>query len=103
MFIFTYFLRQLNRSLQDTSIQQGILQLKENVTQISALHRQSINAVGEVSPTETDKIDSLTARTRTLIQDLKQRIKHLESAPQQQDAQLRKNRVTFYSNCINYL
>ena len=39
-------------------------------------------------------MDSLTARTRTLIQDLKQRIKRLESAPQQQDAQLRKNRVT---------
>ena len=96
MFIFTNFHRQLNGFLQDTSIQQSILQLKENVTQISALHTQSINAVGEVSRTETDEIDSLTASTRTLIQDLKQRIKRLESAPQQQDAQLRKNRVTFF-------
>ena len=87
-------LLQLNRSLQDTSIQQGILQLKENITQISALHTQSVDAVGEVSRTEQDAIDSLTARTRTLIQDLRQRIHRLESAPQQQDAQLRKNRVT---------
>ena len=70
------------------------MQLRENVTQISALHTQSIDAVGEVSRSEQDAIDSLTARTRTLIQDLKQRIKRLESAPQQQDAQLRKNRVT---------
>ena len=96
MFICYNLLLQLNRSLQDTSIQQGILQLRENVTQISALHAQSIDAAGEVSRTEQDAIDSLTARTRTLIQDLKQRIKVLESAPQQQDAQLRKNRVTFH-------
>jgi BMFP domain-containing protein YqiC len=92
----TFFSDKLNRPLQDTSIQQGILQLKENVTQISALHTQSINAVGAVSHTETDTIDSLTARTRTLIQDLKQRIKRLESAPQQQDAQLRNNRVILF-------
>lgn len=85
----------LNGSLQDTSIQQGILQLRENVTQISALHTQSIDAADEVSRTEQNAIDSLTARTRTLMQDLKQRIKRLESAPQQQDAQLRKNRVAF--------
>jgi syntaxin 1B/2/3 len=97
-YFYFFFLRRLNRSLQDTSIQQSILQLKEYVTQISALHTQSISAV-EVSRAETDEIDSLTTRTRTLIQDLKQRIKRMESAPQQQDAQLRKNRVTFfYSN-----
>ena len=98
MFIYNH-LHQLTRFLQDSSIQQGILQLKKNVTQISALHTQSINAVGEVTHTEIDTIDSLTARTQTLIQDLKQRIKRLESASQQQDVQLRKNRVTFsYSN-----
>jgi hypothetical protein len=38
------------------------------------------------------------------MQDLKQRIKRLESAPQQQDAQLRKNRVTFlFTQFINPL
>lgn len=89
------YLLHLIRFLQDSSIQQGILQFRENVTQISALHTQSIDAVGEVSRTEQDEIDSLTERTRTLMQDLKQRIKRLESAPQQQDAQLRNNRVAF--------
>ena len=56
-----------------------------------------MQAIGEGSPAETEKIDSLTARTRTLIQDLKERIKRLESVPLQQDAQLRQNRVTSFS------
>lgn len=53
-----------------------------------------MNALAEVSHVEIEKIDSLTAQTRTLIQNLKGRIKRLESASLQQDAQLRKNRVT---------
>lgn len=94
------FLRQLNRlTLQDASIQQDIQRLRDNVTQISVLHNQSLDAVGETRAAETEKIDSLTAHTQTLIQDLKERIKRLESAPVQQDVQLRKNRVTFiFSN-----
>jgi hypothetical protein len=44
-------------------------------------------------------MDSLSARTQGLIQGLKDRIKRLESAPLQHDAQLRKNRVTsFFSD-----
>jgi len=79
---------------EDASIQQDIQRLRENVTQISVLHNQSLDIVGEASAAETEKIDSLTAHTQTLIQDLKERIKRLESAPIQQDVQLRKNRVT---------
>ena len=91
------FLCQLNVfTLQDTFIQQGIQQLRGNVTQISALRIQSINAIGEASHTDTEQIDSLTTQTRTLIQDLKERIRRLESAPLQQDVQLRKNRVTSF-------
>ena len=87
--------------LQDTSIQQGIQQLRENVTQISTLRIESLNTVSEASLAEIEKIDSLSARTRTLIQSLKERIKSLESAPLQQDAQLRKNRVTsFFSDLV---
>ena len=92
--------------MQDTSIQQGIRQLRENVSQISTLRIQSIDAVSEASLAETEKIDSLTARTRTLIQNLRDRIKRLESLPLQQDVQLRKNRVaSFFSNlsiCYNF-
>lgn len=97
------FLCQLNVfTLQDTFIQQGIQQLRGNVTQISALRIQSINAIGEASHTDTEQIDSLTTQTRTLIQDLKERIRRLESAPLQQDVQLRKNRVTsFFSQIYN--
>jgi len=79
---------------EDTSIQQGIQQLRENVSQISTLRIQSIDAVSEASLAETEKIDSLTARTRTLIQNLRDRIKRLESLPLQQDVQLRKNRIS---------
>jgi syntaxin 1B/2/3 len=94
------FLHQLNRfTIQDTSIQQGIQQLRENITQISTLRIQSLHAIGEAGHTEMEKIDSLTSQTRTLIQDLKERIKRLESVPIQQDVQLRKNRVTsIFSN-----
>jgi len=88
-------LLQLNRfALQDASIQQGIQQLRGNVTQISALRIQSLHAIGEASHAEIENIDSLTEQTRTLIQDLKARIKRMESTPLQQDVQLRKNRVT---------
>ncbi|KAF8797951.1 syntaxin-like protein [Phlegmacium glaucopus] len=76
---------------EDASIQQGIQQLRANVTQISALRSQSLHAIGEAS---NENIDSLTEQTRTLTQDLKARIKRLESAPLQQDIQLRKNRIS---------
>ncbi|KAF8163227.1 syntaxin-like protein [Crassisporium funariophilum] len=80
---------------EDTSINRGIQQLRDNVAQISSLRSQSLHAINDNTQTETDRIDSLTATTRSLTQELKERILHLESAPSKPgDVQTRQNRIS---------
>ncbi|KIM49203.1 hypothetical protein M413DRAFT_99881 [Hebeloma cylindrosporum] len=78
---------------EDTAIQEGIQQLRDNVSQISSSRIRSLNAIGDVSQAESTRIDALTAETRTLMHDLKERIRALENAPITQDAKLRNNRI----------
>ena len=82
-----------DHDLQDASIQQGIQQLRNNVAQIAALRIQSLNSIDDGGHEQLERIDSLTTETRGLSQELKERIKRMEGAPMQQDAQLRRNRV----------
>lgn len=82
-----------DHSVQDASIQQGIQQLRNNVAQIAALRIQSLNSIDDGGLEQLERIDSLTTETRGLSQELKERIKRMEGAPMQQDAQLRRNRV----------
>ncbi|CAA7271775.1 unnamed protein product [Cyclocybe aegerita] len=79
---------------EDASIQQGIQQLKNNVAQLATLRLQSLNAIDDSRHTYAERIDSLTTETRTLTQELKERIQNLERTPLTQDAQLRRNRLT---------
>ncbi|KAJ3513648.1 hypothetical protein NLJ89_g2829 [Agrocybe chaxingu] len=79
---------------EDASIQQGIQQLKNNVVQLATLRLQSLNAIDDSRHTYAERIDSLTTETRTLTQELKERIQNLERTPLTQDAQLRRNRLT---------
>ena len=79
--------------LQDESIQTAIQRVRDNVALIGHLRSRSLNSIQE-NEAELSKIDELTTETRSLVQDLKNRIKRLESAPAQPgDVQLRKNRV----------
>jgi len=78
---------------EDTAIQEGIQQLRNNVSQISSSRIRSLNAIDDLSQAESTRIDSLTAQTRNLIHDLKERIRRLENAPIIQDAQMRNNRI----------
>ncbi|KDR81534.1 hypothetical protein GALMADRAFT_221397 [Galerina marginata CBS 339.88] len=77
---------------EDTSIQEGIQQIRENVAQISALRLQSINAIDDRNHVELERIDALTNDTHALMQNLKERIRSMESATTRQDA-LRNNRL----------
>jgi len=77
---------------EDTSIQEGIQQIRENVAQISALRLQSINAIDDRNHVEPDRIEAVTNETHALMQDLKGRIRNMESATTRQDA-LRNNRI----------
>ncbi|KAF9532251.1 t-SNARE [Crepidotus variabilis] len=82
---------------EDSAIQQGIQQLRNNVARLAALRLQSVNAIDETHATQ-EEIDTLTNETRGLSQDLKNRIQQLESQPMRQDVQLRKNRITLLRN-----
>ncbi|KAF8201684.1 syntaxin-like protein [Pholiota molesta] len=79
---------------EDTSIQQGIQQMRDNVAQISALRLRSLGAFGDATENETNRIDVLTTETRTLMQSLKARIQRLETAPIKGDVTLRNGRIS---------
>ena len=92
-FVGSSLLRPFFTSLQDESIQTAIQRVRDNVALIGHLRSRSLNSIQE-NNAELTKIDELTTETRGLVQDLKNRIKRLESAPAQPgDVQLRKNRV----------
>ncbi|KAF9567560.1 syntaxin-like protein [Agrocybe pediades] len=78
---------------EDTSIQEGIQQVRGNVSQIAALRTQSLNAIDDSTAAEASRIDALTSETRALLQQLKDRIRAMENTPSKQDAQLRNNRL----------
>jgi len=86
--------------VQDTAIQEGIQQLRDKVSQISSSRIRSLDAIGDGSQAESTRIDALTAETRTLMHDLKERIRSLENSPIPQDAQLRNNRVSLKGETI---
>ncbi|PPQ86883.1 hypothetical protein CVT25_012602, partial [Psilocybe cyanescens] len=77
---------------EDTSIQNGIQKMKDNVAQISALRAQSLNAIDDSNHT-AGRIDELTTETRILMQELKERIRQMENTPSRHDVQLRNNRL----------
>ncbi|KAH9484218.1 Syntaxin-like protein psy1 [Psilocybe cubensis] len=77
---------------EDTSIQNGIQQMRDNVAQIAALRTQSLNAIDD-STHNAGRIDELTSETRVLMQELKERIRQMESTPSRHDVQLRNNRL----------
>ncbi|KAF4614814.1 hypothetical protein D9613_002954 [Agrocybe pediades] len=78
---------------EDTSIQEGIQQVRGNVSQIAALRTQSLNVIDDSTAAEASRIDALTSETRALLQQLKDRIRAMENTPSKQDAQLRNNRL----------
>ncbi|KAF8970001.1 t-SNARE [Flammula alnicola] len=78
---------------EDTSIQQGIQQMRDNVAQISALRLRSLNAIDDETQAELNRIDVLTVETRGLMQELKGRIQRMEAAPMRTDIQLRSGRI----------
>jgi len=75
------------------SIQEGIDQFNANIQQISTLRLHSLNALGGEAENDMARLEQLTNETRTLSQQLKDRIQKLESSPLQGDAQLRRNRI----------
>lgn len=80
--------------LQVVSIQEDIGQFNENVRQIATLRLHSLNALDGEGQNDMSRVEELTNETRTLSQQLKDRIKMLEASPTQMDAQVRKNRVS---------
>ncbi|KAF9483918.1 syntaxin-like protein [Pholiota conissans] len=79
---------------EDTSIQQGITQMRDNVTQLGALRLRSLGAIDDSTEAESNRIDTLTIETRGLMQSLKARIQRMEAAPIKADAHLRSNRIS---------
>lgn len=62
-----------------------------------------LNAIDPGQSHDMAQLDQLAAETRALSNELKQRIKALESAPPGPDAQMRKNRVRRASAVISPL
>jgi len=80
---------------EDTSIQEDIQHVRDNILKISALRTQALEAVGDHSPSVSGRIEALTSETRDMLQILKNRISRLDSSQGRQDAQLRNNRIEF--------
>jgi len=78
---------------EDTSIQEGIQHLKDNVARIAALRLRTLGAIDESAEADLNKIDALTNETRSLMQSLKGRIQRMEAVPVQTDVQLRNGRI----------
>lgn len=77
-------------------IQDGIATLDSNVTQIGDLQKRSLTSTDETyNQHNAALLDDLINRTRDLTNDIKGRIKTLESepAPPGEDARMRKNQV----------
>ncbi|PPQ76563.1 hypothetical protein CVT26_013228 [Gymnopilus dilepis] len=79
---------------EDKSIQEELQHVRDNISRISDLRSQALEAVGDRSP-DSAQIEALTSETRDVLQDLKNRIGRLESSRSRQDAQLRNNRIEF--------
>ena len=80
-------------STQVASIQDGIERINLNVANISALHARTLNLTDSGRDLDATRLDELTAETRNVINNLKERIKALDREPMAADAQMRKNRV----------
>ncbi|KAF8902059.1 syntaxin-like protein [Gymnopilus junonius] len=80
---------------EDSSIQEDIQHVRESIFKISALRTQTLEAVGDQSPSGSGRIEALTSETRDTLQNLKNRISRLDSSRGRQDAQLRNNRIDF--------
>jgi syntaxin 1B/2/3 len=79
--------------MQVASIHDGIEQINTNVTNISALHARTLNVMDTGRDQDAARLDELTAETRNIINNLKDRIKALDREPMAVDAQMRRNRV----------
>jgi hypothetical protein len=88
--------------IQITSIQDNIEQIRINITEISALHSRTLNALDQGIEQDEAQPDQLAEETQTLSRDLKERIQALERAPVGHDAQMRKNRV-WLDNFISFI
>ncbi|KAF8231301.1 t-SNARE [Tricholoma matsutake] len=75
------------------SIQDGIERINVNITNISALHARTLNVIDSGRDLDAAQLDELTAETRKLMNNLKDRIKALDREPMAADAQMRRNRT----------
>jgi len=75
------------------SIQDGIERINLNVTNISALHARTLNLTDSGRDLDAARLDELTAETRNIINNVKERIKALDRESMAADAQMRRNRT----------
>ncbi|KAH0583965.1 hypothetical protein H2248_009548 [Termitomyces sp. 'cryptogamus'] len=79
-----------------SSIQEGIEHINSNVHQIAALHSRLLNVLDESQTRDAAQLDQLATETRTLNNNVKERLRALERAPLLgPDAQMRRNRISF--------
>ncbi|KAF8078026.1 syntaxin-like protein [Lyophyllum atratum] len=78
-----------------SSIQEGIERINSNVAQIATLHARILNVMDEGQSHDVAQLDQLAAETRTLSNNIKDRITALQRAASGPDAQMRKNRAIF--------
>ncbi|KAG6814320.1 hypothetical protein H0H92_013445 [Tricholoma furcatifolium] len=86
---------RLSEILAVSSIQEGIERMNANVHHIATLHARILNVIDEGQTHDVAQLEQLTAETRSLSNNLRDRIKALDLVPLGPDAQMRKNRASF--------
>ncbi|KAM6500593.1 syntaxin-like protein [Amanita muscaria] len=76
-----------------TALQADIEQLNGNVTLIAMLHLRLGNALPDAMNPDAQQLDLMREETRTLINELRDRVKKLENVPAGPDASIRRNQV----------
>ena len=80
--------------LQVASVQSGIEQLNGNITIIATLHSRLGNALDDPTNPDAQQLNLMREETRTLIDNLRNRVKKLETLPAGLDANIRRNQVS---------
>ncbi|KAF5381062.1 hypothetical protein D9615_003890 [Tricholomella constricta] len=78
-----------------SSLQEGIERINANVAQIAILHARIMSVMDPGQTNDVAQLDQLADDTRSLSNNLKERIKALERTPVGPNAQIRKNRIAF--------
>ncbi|KZT11242.1 t-SNARE [Laetiporus sulphureus 93-53] len=79
-----------------SSIQDGLSEFGSNVSRIGELHSRSLNSTDDIANRRTSaELEELVGKTRSLSNDLKDRIQSLTQypVPRPQDARIRNNQI----------